>query len=297
MLKSTGLLSEVVAWLESESAIKAAILFGSSVRASSGTDRPDNWADIDLHIITTSACSLESVNWSRVLPREKFCLQIVRPATGGVRKVTVLFASGQIDLVLVPASQIYLARIAMWLGLHRRSYRLLVALNEVHTCLQSGYRFLKGEKAWGAFYSRIMTELPGVRLSDREVFNLAAVFLCELLLVLKKLERGELAAAQYALHRSLAETNFRLIRELRLRRGQPLPSFGLARHVETSLSASELAWVEIDARLDREGLRRATLRSFTGLKALMEQLVPEWSVPTAVSELLGLYLVGPKQDS
>ena len=286
MVTSAGFLSAVVKWLESERAIKSAVLFGSSAGTADSASGSDRWSDIDLHIVTTDARRLSKIDWERILPNEKFCQQIVRPATGGVSKVTALFATGQIEMVLVPTVQFQLARLAMGLGLHRQIHRLRSALNEVHTCMQSGYYFLKGENTWGPFYSRIMDEMPGVRLCDSEVREIADIFMCELLWILQKLERGELAAAQHSLHRSLAETNFRLIRELRLRRGQSLPSFGLARRVEASLSATELSWVQVSARLEQEDLRHAAWRTLDGLKAIMSELLPLWRVPTGVDALL-----------
>ena len=284
----TGLLPEVMGWLQREPAVHAAILFGSSVR---GDDQApaDGWSDLDLHVVTTAASRLERVDWPRELSGQRFCLQVARPATGGVRKVTALFAAGQIDLVLVPARQLRLARLAMYCGLHKRSKTLRGAFNEIATCLNSGHRFLKGEKAWGPFYERIVMEMPGVRVSDDEARTLAEVFLCDFLWVLQKLERGELAAAQLVLHRSLVETNFRLIRELRLRRGQPLPSFGLGRRLEMLLPPEELLWVKVDARLEYGELRGAACQLFVGLKALMAEVVPAWRIPLGTDALLAPY--------
>uniref|UniRef100_UPI00404B6464 hypothetical protein n=1 Tax=Cephaloticoccus sp. TaxID=1985742 RepID=UPI00404B6464 len=75
------------------------------------------------------------------------------------------------------------------------------------------------------------------------------------------------------------ETNFRLLRELRLRQGQPLPSFGLGRHVEQLLTADELSWVTVDAGCNREDLPAATQMAVDGLVALMGQLLPDWRKP------------------
>jgi hypothetical protein len=111
--------------------------------------------------------------------------------------------------------------------------------------------------------------------------------------VLQKLARGELAAAQHVLHRSLAETNFRLVRELRLRRGEPLPSFGLARRVETLLRPDELARISIDAPLQLEALGRAAWQSVEGLSALMRELVPDWRVAPPMLALLANYRITP----
>jgi len=266
-------------WVASETAIRSAVVFGSS--AATGSVAPvDNWSDLDLHVTTTAPAELERVDWARVLPGQGYRLQAVRPATGGVRKVTAVFAAGQIDLVIVPLGQLRLARLGLALGLQRYHDRLRVALDEIHTCLRGGYQFLKGEPEWGAFYARVAAEMPGVRLGDAAARALADVAVADWLWIQHKLARGELIAAQHVLHRSLAETNFRLLRELRLRRGQPLPSFGLGRHVERLLSPTELAWVRIDARCEAEALWSATERAAEGLRALMAELVGDtWRWP------------------
>ncbi|MEO6874721.1 MAG: hypothetical protein ABI222_07855 [Opitutaceae bacterium] len=286
---SNNLLSELTIWIRKEPKVKAAILFGSSAGKVGLNDFADQWSDIDLHVITTSPKAIEEIDWSQVIHSETFCLKIIRPATAGMRKVTVLFDCGQIDMVLVPASRLNLARLASLLGLHKRIPSLRIALNEIHTCIRSGYIFLKGERKWGAFYSLAMNKMPGVRLSDTEILNLAEVFLCDLLWIMQKLERGEIAAAQHILHKTLAETNFRLLRELRLRRDQPLLSFGIARRVETFLSYPQLSWVQVSARLDCEEIRRASWFALEGLKGLINELIPEWTIPNKVIRLISKY--------
>jgi len=272
-------------WLTADPRVRVAILFGSSARTQHEHATADDWSDLDLHVVTTDAAALEHVNWPEALPAQEFCFQAVRPATGGVRKATVLFKTGQLDLVLVPLSRLKLGRLALRLGFHRKSGPVRSAFNEINTCIRSGYRFLKGEAEWGGFYARIAGEMSGVRLSDDEAIQRAGVSLCDALWILQKLERGELAAAQHLLHRSLAETNFALVRELRLRRGEPLPSFGLGRRVETLLPPHELAWVRIDARLHHAELKAAVSRALQGLAALMAELVPAWRVPPEMAAL------------
>lgn len=279
-------LSAIQSWLESTNAIQSAVLFGSSARLEKDSaTAADGWSDFDLHLVTSSAKQLEHVRWVEALPSQKFRFQVVRPTTGGVRKATVLFETGQMDLVLVPAWQLKMARWALRIGIHQRVHLIQVGLNEVSTCVRSGYRFLKGKNEWGSFYARVATEMPGVRIADQEARNRADVFLCDLLWVLQKLQRGELSAAQHLLHRSLAETNFVLIRELRLRRGEPLPSFGLGRRVEKLLPPRELAWVQVNARLEKNELRDATWRTMDGLISLMHELVPSWHIPVAMEDL------------
>ena len=89
-------------WLTADPRVRVAILFGSSARTQHEHAAADDWSDLDLHVVTTDAAALERVNWPEALPDQEFCFQAVRPATGGVRKATVLFKTGQLDLVLVP---------------------------------------------------------------------------------------------------------------------------------------------------------------------------------------------------
>ncbi len=229
---------------------------------------------------------MERMDWRRAIPSQRFCMQAVRAASGGVRKVTVIFASGQVDLVVVPAVAIRFARLAFRLGVYDRIRAARIALNEIATCLVNGYHVIKGENAWGEFYARVVSEMPGVRLNDSEIAELADVFLCELLWILQKIDRGELMAAQYALHRQLSETNFRLLRELRLRRNKPLPSFGLGRRIEFLVTPQEQARVRVEARPIPEELRIAARQMYLGMAAYMAELVPVWKVPTGMYDLL-----------
>jgi hypothetical protein len=172
----------------------------------------------------------------------------------------------------------------MMAGLHRRPGVLADALNIMSTIMSGGYRFLKGEQKWGSFYRRVVAEMPGVRFSDVEVVRLAESFLCDLLWVVQKLERGELVAAQRSIHRSLLETNVILLHELRLRKG--VPTFQQARRLEILLDKAELETVQVSARLEKDDLRIAAWRAFEGLRAVMRELLPEWEVPSRMRALL-----------
>ena len=256
--------------------------FGSG--ANSEAKVTDEWSDLDLHVITRDVEKVKSTKWASVMPELGFRFRTIRPATGGVEKLTVVFEDGQMDLILVPQTQMRLACWGMRFGLQKWHQRLRIALNEIHTCLRSGYSFLKGEDKWGSFYQRVATEMAGVRLDDAAITTLADVAALDALWVWQKISRGEYCAAQHMLHCSLAETNFRLLRELRLRRGQSLPSFGLARRAETLLTPSELSWVKIDACANADELRRATLAAVRGLEALMGELEITWSLPDLPDE-------------
>jgi hypothetical protein len=273
-------------WIVGESLVRSAVRFGSTANRAQPPFRNNSKSDIDLHIVSPNALKLENVNWSSAMPGQGYYFRAVRPATGGVRKMTVLFSSGQIDLVIVPELHIRAARFAFKLGLHRRFQFLGAALNEMATCLANGYSFLKGESVWGRFYAQI-SKMPGVRLSNQQLIEAAEVFICDLLWIIQKISDGELAAAQHLIHRSLSETNFRLIRELRLRSGLVLPSFGLGRRVEFILNKQELVLVQIDARLEATSLRQAAWKAFDGFHTMMNTLVPEWQIPQRTAGVLG----------
>lgn len=281
------LLAALERWCQNEPAVHSAVLFGSQARKSGAAAAADGWSDIDLHIITSAPERIEREDWRQHLPGLEFCLQVARPATGGVRKLTVLLAEGEVDLVLVPAGKFKLGELMLKLGLHRKVPGVRDALNRLATIMGGGYRFIKGERRWGPFYARLVAEMEGYRLNEAAVRQLASVFLCELLWVLQKLERGELVAAQRTLHSTLVETNVLLLHEARVRNG--LPTFQQARRVEKLVTPAELAMITVSARCDAVELRRAAWQLFDGLRALMTTLVPGWSVPPTMIKLLAPY--------
>jgi hypothetical protein len=283
------LLPSVEDWLRRTEDVESAVLFGSSARPKGEQAAADAWSDFDLHVICRKPKQFEHLNWRGLLPGQDFRFQVVRPATGGVRKATLFFATGQVDLVLVPAWQLWIGRAAFQLNIHHRFHSVNNALNEVSTCVRSGYRFLKGEAAWGKFYGRVASDMPGVRISDTSAKLRADVSVADVLWVLQKIQRGELCAAQHLLHSSISAYNFALVRESRLRRGLPVPSFGLGRRVETLMTPAELAWVQVDARLVAVELEQATWRALSGLEHLMKTLVPDWKIERGMSELLAVH--------
>ena len=101
---------------------------------------------------------------------------------------------------------------------------------------------------------------------------------------MRKIARGELVAAQRWLHAQLAETNFRLLHEVRRRRGQA--SFPDARRLELLATAEELGSVRIEATLEEGSLRAAAGQSATGCAALVRALVGDaWRWPELPSGL------------
>jgi hypothetical protein len=76
---------------------------------------------------------------------------------------------------------------------------------------------------------------------------------------------------QRALHRSLAEINFRLLHEQRLRRGKP--TFREARRLEQLISPAELEAVTIAGLPTAAQLRRAAQKAATTFRRLVRHLV------------------------
>lgn len=277
--------ASVSAWLNSSKTVRSAVLFGSTARSERAAAIADSWSDMDLHLIAREPRNLEIMDWGAAFPEMEFCLQVTRPATGGVRKITAIFSGGQIDVVVIPSRQMSFAAFAMHLGYHRRLQFLWSALNEMATCLHTGYHFLKGEPQWGDFYSRVAA-LPGVRLADSEICTMADIFICELIWILQKIQRGEIVAAQHMLHTKLCDTNLRLWRELQRRRDLPLPSFGLGRRLETLATAAEYELLRVACNAEQSSLTKSAWQCFDGLKALMRCLVPGWSIPVKTEKLL-----------
>jgi len=213
---------------------------------------------------------------------------VVRPASGDVRKATLISMSGEADIVIIPFSYANKLRKAAEGNGLSPDPNVRFALNEMATIMRGGYRFLKGQAEWGLFYSQVCANYPGQRLTLENVVQLAEIYLCELLGLLQKLERGELVVAQRLLHRALAETNYQLLHEARLRRGQL--SFREARRLERLLPRDELELVQVSAQLESESLRQAVTKSYATMCKLLAELAPEWRISEGFAKLLAAYL-------
>jgi hypothetical protein len=285
---NSSLFDATVDWLGRTAKIKSAVLFGSSASQLSSAGLAISSSDLDLHLIVADHLYFERIDWNLAFPNEKFCFQACRAATGSVRKVTAVFASGQIDLIIVPIGVMRVAAFGFRIGLYPKISSLRLALNEMATCLHSGYRFLKGKSTWEKLYYDISV-LPGIRLTDEEMRNLADCAICDVLWVFQKIDNGELIAAQHVLHCTLSNTNLRLWRELRRRQNLPLPSFGLGRRAEILGSEAEQMFVRVNADLSTAAIRRAAWAAFNNLRALMAKLDPKWVVPLPMGARLDSY--------
>jgi len=277
MLGGQELLDAITSALSCDDNVKSVVLFGSRAREQGMPAASDDWSDIDLHVIVGNVATFVALENLTALCSKPVKLHVIRAASGGVRKVTLLYEDAEVDLVVIPCRQMGLARLGLALGLQEKIAPLRIGLNEMSTIMRGGYRFLKGEKAWGKFYADVVVKLPGQRLGDAEVRAIADAFLCDYLWVRQKLARGEWIAAQRGLHVQLADANFRLMHELRLRREQP--TFREARRLEKLLDAGDLNSLQVSARLDPSELQQAADKALTTMKTLLGELLPAWNPP------------------
>jgi hypothetical protein len=159
------------------------------------------------------------------------------------------------------------------LGLHRRSEWARNQLAPLVLIMQPGYRVLKGGARWEDFWQRVVHEVPEPRLTNEEVRRMGAVAQVNLRSLQHKLDRGELRAAQRWLHEEMAATNFRLMHELRRRRGER--SFFDARRVEKILHPDELALVTVNAGLSAPAIGTAAERAAEATARLVEMVQTE----------------------
>ena len=274
-----NLAEKVTSWAQQDSSIRAAVLIGSRVRAKEDLlFRADGDSDWDFQLICDRTEMFETVHWTKSLNVELHTYSVRRAAIGGVPKIAAIFANGEADFVIIPSRRLLLARWLVRFGFHQRSQRLREALQDLAVVVRPGWRFLKGAKSWEGFYQRVVADVGDPRLSDDDVRNLANSFVCDQSWTLKKIRRGENLAAQRMLHRSLVETNFRLLHELKLREGQR--SFPEARRSEFFLSSNELCMITVSTTAEEIALRAAVEKSSSTCRALVRALVGEnWIWP------------------
>ncbi len=272
------LLDSLREWMKDQADVRVAAVFGSHARSLSGEGQPaDPWSDVDLQIVTTRPGRYRDRAWTAQLPGQELHAYAVRPVFGGVQKVTALFSGGEADFVIIPYRRLWLGRLAFNLGLHKRVPGIRRGLGEFALVMSFGQKVLKGGPGWQRFYTRAVKEVPLAHLTDEEAVALGEGAYVDATSILGKLARGEYVAVQRWLHRSLIETNFRIMHELRVRQG--LVSYPDGRRVEQLLSAAELATVRFEVGLDEPSLRAAIFASLAGTRSLLTELTgkaPTW---------------------
>jgi hypothetical protein len=270
----------MTAWARRQPAVTGLTLIGSRARAARDVVwRPDAHSDWDFQVITSQPELFLRRDWAQGLPGMKLLAYGVRPARiGGVPKVNAVFAGAEADFVVLPATVLAPLARAVRADRHRRPGPERGALQDLALVIRPGWRFLLGERTWGSMFRRVVADIPDARPDDAALRNLAECFWCDLVWIRRKLERGERVAAQRLLHQSLAETNLRLLHELRLRRGAR--SFPEGRRLERIAPVAEVRLATVSARATARELRTATEQAARNCTIVMRALVGrEWTPP------------------
>lgn len=278
-MQSLNLADKVADWARRTTTVKASILIGSRARRRDDQIwKADLQSDWDFQIITSRPDIFESRDWTLSLGSSVQAYVVRRAAIGGVPKIAVLFEHTEADFVILPAALLRVSRLLMRFGVHRKSRGLRAKLRDLAVIIRPGWTFLTGAPGWEPFYRQVIAEIPDARLSDSEVISLATGFACDVVWTTRKIARGEWLAAQRMIHRSLQETNFRLLHEIRLRRDER--TFPEARRAEFILSVQELDALNVCATLDANSLSNAVKKTSATCRKLMFALVGDgWNWP------------------
>jgi len=260
--------------------VSGLVLIGSRERSSKATiETADEHSDWDFHVITANPSMFLSRDWTEEILGSQLKAYATRSAIiSGVPKVGLVFSDAEVDLVII--SEKLLRGLKLWaaFGMHRRSGPSQRRMQDIAEVIRPGWRFLKGERRWGALYRRAVSEVADPRLSNAALKNLAEGFVCDFVWTKRKMARGEFRTAQRMLHRELAEVNFQLLHELRQRQGKL--SFTKARRLELITSATELDKVTVEATLAPACLHAAIDKCAATCRELMADLVgANWRWP------------------
>lgn len=277
---------KIATWARNEPSVCALVSIGSRTRGREGDLwKADAHSDWDFQVIASRPELFETKAWARDAGIAVEAYAVRRAAVGGVPKVAAIMDGAEIDLVIIPAALISHLRERVTVGEHLTSPELYRTLQDLAVVIRWGWRLVHGEAGWGEFYRKVLADIRDPRLSDAEAINLAEGSVCDAVWIMRKVDRGEYLAAQRMMHRSLAETNIRLLHELKLRRNQR--TFPDARRAEMMFDAEELAQITVAAVPTRESLRAALRKSVLSCGDLMRELVGDaWRCPSRIIEQL-----------
>jgi hypothetical protein len=267
-------------WANRNPTISGLVLIGS--RAHSDTDsllRADAHSDWDFQIIASKPKQFDNASWTKDISGFQLRAYAVRTAIiGGVPKVNAVFSGVEADFVIIPTISARLLRFCIALGLHRSEGRVRRHVQDLAEVIRPGWRFLKGQKSWGRLYRRAVDDVSDPRLSNEDLRRLAEGFVCDYIWTVRKIDRGELMAAQRMLRLGLAETNLQLLHELRQRRGEQ--TFTKARRIEQVLNKEELTELEIATPLEAHALQTAAESFAATCRKLIKAMLGEtWQWP------------------
>jgi hypothetical protein len=267
----------VTRWALGEPSVQLLVLIGSHSRPANDVAGADASSDWDFQIATTAPEMFADSRWTDALQGPPLHY-VYRPGRlGSAQKVTALFPDGELDLVVIPAPALRGVAQLVEAGRHGTNPAAVGAIADLAAVLQGGYTIRKGADEFGGLYRFVVAGISAARLSNEAVCQLADGFVCDYVSTVRKIARGEALAAQRWLHVQLAEANFKLLHELRLREGKV--SFPDARRLER-FADPRLAAVAVEATLDIAALGRAVDKAAATARALVAALVGDaWRWP------------------
>jgi hypothetical protein len=197
---------------------------------------------------------------------------------GLIEKVSAVFPDGDLDLVIIPVTQLILLKCVWTAGLVHVLPRARQALRDLSQVLRAGYYFVKSNDCWEKLFCKIAASTSLGLLDDEAVCKMADGYVCDYISAKQKLYRGEYIAAQRWLHVNLAEVNFRLLYERGLRIGKT--SYADGRRIESVEMKDWRDAASVNVSLDFESLNVALEKSALTLRKLMRSLVgAKWQWP------------------
>jgi hypothetical protein len=242
-------------------------------------DGPHASSDWDFQVITSRPSIFNNRNFLDHAEVGEPCAFITRRGRlGSALKVTAIFSYGELDIVVIPEEEVRGLRESIGGNAARIEPEIMRKMSDQAAVLAGGYRILKADAEIHDLYRFVSTTAPLPRLSDLQVREIAEGFVCDYVSTIRKIERGELIAAQRWLHLYLVEANLCLLHELQQRRG--LPTFPDARRLELVVEEMDLEAISISALLSESALSEATYKSANTLKKLVHALIDcNWRWP------------------
>lgn len=268
----------VVQWADREAMVSGLILIGSQVRRGTPASKaPDKFSDWDFQVITRNPNIFMNRSWVLGLGFGEALAYVARVGRlGSAIKVSIVLSVGNLDLVIIATRQLQIVRIIFSIGISDYMGSIREGLVDLAVVIHGGYIVKKGEEKWGNFFKKIVASVPVRRLSDDTICMIADGFVCDYISIYSKIKRGELLSAQRWLHLYLAEANFQLMHEFRLRCGEE--SFPDARRLE--LLNVDLKLVTVSALPCPKQLNDAVERCSESLRFLVRRLLGDkWHWP------------------
>lgn len=272
-------------WAKKKAHIRVLLLIGSRARGAEDYGGADRGSDWDFQVATSEGCVFLGSTWMVDAGLGKPLAYVVRRGRlwGGI-KVSIVTHGGELDIVVISALDFVMLSMLYRTGLVKCSARASQGVRNLSLVWKGGVVVLKGSKGVKRFVSKIRRRIGDGRLDDDAIVQIAEGFVCDYVSTRRKLDRGEIVAAQRWLHLHLGEANLALFHELRQReRGVSFPD---ARRVESFLSVDELRLISVDAALDKRSIAKAAYRSASTCEFLVHQLLQgRWHWPELPSSL------------